>query len=167
MIQVKCETKNFEFKVKDGSQSVVIVNRKVVSEEEMRNDLEKFTHKYKIKSFMNGTSVGSKTKVHVFVGSKPKVHVSEKIRKKVKKEEYRKSEIPEPAERKKEILENMSAEFSISDVGKFFARKGYDKMKIMNNVRPNIRELVKQGKLKELGGMPKKYIVVKVDVPQV
>lgn len=149
-MKIECKTKNFEFEIQNGSQSVLIVNRKDVSQEEMRKDLMEFTERYEIKSVTDIPVRNPKGKSAARVAKKPPKEKKEKIE----------IPLPEPEDRKKEILETMSGEFSLSDVGDHFAGKGYDRKKTIDNVRHDIRTLVKEGKLENLGGMPKKYKLV-------
>jgi len=141
MVEIECKTKKFEFEINDGSQSVMVVNIKDVSKEEMERDLKEFTDKYQIKTV---------TDFH--------------IGKKVKSHKAPHKGIPNPLKRLTKELTDLPEEFNLSNIGDLFEKDGYNKKKIIENAYHDIDNLMDKNKIIYIEGTkPKKYRIVSRD----
>ena len=146
MIEIECKTKKFEFEINDGSQSVMVVNIKDVSKEEMERDLKEFTDKYQIKS-VTDLPIGKKAKGNVARGKKAP-----------------QKGIPNPLERLTKELTDLPEEFNLSNIGDLFEKDGYNKKKIIDNAYHDIDNLMDKNKIIYIEGTkPKKYRIVSRD----
>jgi hypothetical protein len=141
MIAIECKTKKFEFEINDGSQSVMVVNIKDVSKEEMERDLKEFTDKYQIKT-VTDFPIGKKVKGH----------------------EAPHKGIPIPLKRLTKELTDLPEEFNLSAIGDLFEKEGYTKKNIMANAYHDIVNLIAKNKIIYIDGTkPKKYRIVSRD----
>lgn len=146
MSEIECITKKFEFCIKDGSQSVMVVNIKDVSNEEMERDLKEFTDKYQIKPVTN---------IPVRNMAKSKMPKDNKTPQKG---------IPDSLERLSKELTDLPEEFIVSDIGDLFEKEGYNRKKIFDNAYNDIHNLMDKNKIIYIEGTkPKKYRIVSRD----
>ncbi len=151
MVEIKCKTKKFEFEINDGSQSVMVVNIKDVSKEEMERDLTEFTDKYQIKPDLD-FPIGKKANRAAAKGNAAKGNNAQH------------KGIPTPLERRIKELTDLPEEFSLSDIGDLFEKEGYNKKKIINNAHHDINNLMDKNKISYIEGtIPKKYRIVSRD----
>jgi hypothetical protein len=84
---------------------------------------------------------------------------------KLKKPKPEKKGIPNPLERQTKELTDLPEEFVIADMGDLFAKKGYDRKKIIDNAYHDIYNLIDKNKIIYLEGTkPKKYKITSRDI---